>query len=40
MRKMYKRSKIEMKKSIYFLLLMLTIILLDQFSKMKIDQVK
>ena len=36
MRKMYKRSKIEMKKSIYFLLLLLTIILLDQFSKMKI----
>ena len=33
---MYKRSKIEMKKSIYFLILMLIIILLDQFSKMKI----
>ena len=36
MRKMYKRSKIEMKKNIYFLILMLIIILLDQFSKMKI----
>ena len=35
MRKMYKRSKIEMKKNIYFLILMLIIILLDQFSKMK-----
>ena len=33
---MYKRSKIEMKKNIYFLILMLLIILLDQFSKMKI----
>ena len=33
---MYKRSKIEMKKNIYFLILMLIIILLDQFSKMKI----
>ena len=33
---MYKRSKIEMKKNIYFLILMLVIILLDQISKVKV----
>ena len=36
MRKMHRSSKIEMKKIIYFLILMVIIILLDQFSKMKI----
>ena len=33
---MYKRSKIEMKKNIYFLILMLVIILIDQISKVKV----